>query len=54
MLKIRRLLVLTCCIIAIIVVAQVTTLAVDWIGQTSHLSAIEVACNSGAGAGGEC
>lgn len=54
MLKFNRFLILIFCIIAVIVAIQATTLAVDWTSQAGHLSAIEVACNSGAGAGGEC
>ncbi len=52
--KIRRFLIVTFCIIAIIVAAQVTSLGLNRSSQAGHLSVIEVACNSGAGAGGEC
>lgn len=54
MVKIRRLIVLTLCVIAILVVAQFASSVADWSARSSHLSNAAIACNSGAGAGGGC
>lgn len=54
MLKIRRLIVLTLCVIAILVVAQFTATMSEWSGRSANLSNAPIACNSGMSAGGGC
>lgn len=54
MLKIRRLIVLMLCVIAVLVAAQFSSTVTHWSSWHNQLSNAAIACNSGAGAGGGC